>query len=47
MRIVGSEVHPKYATFGHVIPKSDGGTDALKNLKLSHKKCNNERPDYV
>lgn len=30
-------------TLDHVIPLSDGGRDALWNLQLAHRKCNNFR----
>lgn len=38
-----SENHPDFATFDHVTPKSQGGTDALCNLRLAHKRCNSLR----
>lgn len=31
------------ATFDHVIPKSQGGTSHISNLKLAHASCNNSR----
>lgn len=31
------------ATFDHLRPLSDGGTDGRSNLKLAHRKCNNVR----
>lgn len=34
-----------YATWEHVLPKARGGTDALTNLRLSHKRCNHARAD--
>lgn len=32
-----------YETFEHLKPKSKGGTNAIGNLALAHKKCNAER----
>lgn len=32
-------------TFDHVIPRSKGGTGALTNLRLAHKRCNSKRGD--
>lgn len=32
-----------YATFEHITPKADGGTDDRSNLKLAHRKCNHAR----
>lgn len=32
-----------FATFDHVLPRSDGGTAHISNLKLAHRKCNNAR----
>lgn len=34
---------PKFASFDHVIPKSEGGTTYHTNLKLAHRKCNSAR----
>jgi 5-methylcytosine-specific restriction endonuclease McrA len=34
---------PRYITFDHVVPRSDGGLDHLTNLRLAHQQCNNER----
>jgi 5-methylcytosine-specific restriction endonuclease McrA len=34
---------PNYATFDHLDPKSNGGTNAQANLKLAHRKCNSLR----
>jgi 5-methylcytosine-specific restriction endonuclease McrA len=31
------------ATFDHLIPVSDGGTDAPVNLRLAHLSCNSRR----
>lgn len=30
----------RYATFDHLVPKAEGGTNAQANLHLAHKKCN-------
>jgi 5-methylcytosine-specific restriction endonuclease McrA len=35
--------HPMSATFDHLIPISDGGTDAPENLALAHRFCNSSR----
>lgn len=35
--------HPMSATFDHLIPISDGGTDAPENLALAHRVCNTRR----
>lgn len=32
-----------HTTLDHVIPKSKGGGSAPENLRLAHKKCNNDR----
>lgn len=42
-RRVQDEYSPEYITFEHVIPTSKGGEDKEHNIKLSHKKCNQER----
>lgn len=34
---------PYYATFDHLDPKANGGTNAQTNLRLAHKKCNAQR----
>lgn len=34
---------PLRATIEHVIPLDRGGLDNLNNMRLAHKKCNNER----
>jgi 5-methylcytosine-specific restriction endonuclease McrA len=33
----------KYASLDHVIPRSQGGTDNISNLRLAHQGCNNWR----
>ncbi len=30
----------EFATFDHVIPRSDGGTDSVANIRLAHRICN-------
>lgn len=35
--------HPRSATFDHLIPIADGGTDAPENLRLAHFGCNSRR----
>lgn len=32
-----------FATFDHVVPRSEGGTAHVSNLKLAHRTCNNAR----
>ena len=34
-----------YGTVDHVIPRSKGGTDDKRNLRLAHNLCNNQRND--
>lgn len=34
---------PDFATFEHVIPRSEGGTWDWSNIKLSHYRCNRAR----
>lgn len=38
-----NEFSPGYITFDHVIPRALGGIDSIENIRLAHKKCNNER----
>jgi len=35
--------HPQYITFDHIIPRSSGGTDDFINIRLAHRRCNEER----
>lgn len=35
--------HPRSPSFDHLIPVSDGGTDAPENLRLAHRWCNSSR----
>lgn len=42
-RMCGQKINYKKSTMYHVIPYSKGGTDDVKNLRLSCKKCNNFR----
>lgn len=35
--------HLLYVTFDHIVPRSQGGTDKIDNLRLAHAKCNWER----
>lgn len=32
-----------YATIDHILPRSQGGSNDLDNLKLAHRKCNLRR----
>lgn len=34
---------PRSATIEHVIPKSEGGTNKESNLRLAHRRCNEDR----
>jgi 5-methylcytosine-specific restriction endonuclease McrA len=34
-----------YITFDHILPRSMGGLDALSNLRLAHRLCNQRRGD--
>lgn len=38
-------VHQSVASLDHIIPKSHGGTNAMDNLQIMHKKCNQEKAD--
>lgn len=35
--------HPRRATLDHLLPRSAGGTNAMRNLALAHADCNLER----
>lgn len=35
--------HPRSATFDHLIPIAEDGTDAPENLRLAHRECNTRR----
>jgi hypothetical protein len=35
--------HPMEATLDHVIPRSEGGTRNIENLRLAHRCCNMQR----
>lgn len=37
--------HPGRMQLDHIIPTSQGGTDALGNIQLTHGRCNNEKND--
>lgn len=34
---------PLSASIEHIIPKSDGGTNKQANLRLAHRRCNEDR----
>jgi 5-methylcytosine-specific restriction endonuclease McrA len=38
-----AEDDPWMPTLDHVVPVSQGGTNALSNLRLAHRCCNSER----
>lgn len=42
-RKLKDEFDPMYITFDHLQPTSKGGVTLLENLKLAHRKCNEER----
>lgn len=42
-RMCGEKINFKKSTMYHVVPRSRGGTDDAKNLRLACKKCNNFR----
>jgi 5-methylcytosine-specific restriction endonuclease McrA len=35
--------HPMSATFDHLIPVAEDGSDAPENLRLAHRTCNSRR----
>jgi 5-methylcytosine-specific restriction endonuclease McrA len=39
----GDDLTAKNGTLDHIRPKSRGGSGALVNLRLAHKKCNSRR----
>lgn len=39
--------YPTIATWEHIIPVAKGGTNALSNLLLAHRRCNQERGDAI
>jgi 5-methylcytosine-specific restriction endonuclease McrA len=46
MRLDVDAQHDEYPTFEHVRPQMAGGPNALKNLRLSHRVCNEVRGRY-
>lgn len=32
-----------YITFDHIIPRSEGGSDKIDNVRLAHQRCNHLR----
>lgn len=42
-RICGKHVWFTDATIDHIIPRANGGSDKLTNLRLAHKSCNGAR----
>lgn len=42
-RSVRDPHHARYITFDHIIPRSSGGLDDLKNKRLAHRRCNEQR----
>jgi 5-methylcytosine-specific restriction endonuclease McrA len=48
IRFQTNGLDPEGATIGHIVPASKGGSDALSNLRLEHRRCNiaaGARPD--
>lgn len=43
MVMTSDDNDPLQATIEHVIPLARGGLDNANNIKIAHKKCNNER----
>lgn len=43
MDLTGDPASPTLATFEHLIPKARGGVDAIRNLALACRACNNRR----
>ena len=41
----GEVNHPRFATIEHLLDRKYGGTDALTNLVLAHRRCNNDRAE--
>jgi 5-methylcytosine-specific restriction endonuclease McrA len=41
--VCGRHVNYRLATVEHIVPKSQGGTDDMDNLSISHGFCNNRR----
>lgn len=39
----GRTYPPNQMTLEHVVPRSDGGTNNISNLKLACRRCNNSR----
>lgn len=45
VRVDAPRLHQDEPTLDHVIPKADGGPDALSNLLVKHRRCNERRAD--
>jgi 5-methylcytosine-specific restriction endonuclease McrA len=41
--LCGKHMHPPEVTYDHVTPKSSGGSDSIRNLRLAHYRCNQKR----
>lgn len=41
------ETGPNAPTLDHIIPKARGGVDALWNLQLAHRRCNESKGDRM
>lgn len=45
--ICGHQVILQNASIDHVLPKSKGGKNSMKNYALTHKKCNNKKGNKI
>jgi len=45
MDFKGSAIGPEFATIDHVVPRSQGGSHDIGNLRLAHRRCNLARAD--
>lgn len=45
--LCGEKMLPEERTVEHIIPRSKGGTNHVRNLSQSHKTCNYERADQT
>lgn len=42
-RSIEDEFSSEYITFDHITPLSKGGRDAVENIRLAHRRCNEAR----
>jgi 5-methylcytosine-specific restriction endonuclease McrA len=43
MNLLCARTDPEGATIDHIVPRAEGGTDSRSNLRLAHKRCNENR----